>query len=112
MWRNVERNLSCGDISPRDEFGDKSVLSQFMLFCYEICFVAIYAVLSQNPFCRNLHAFACRKIELKIVPVEEKRTNIRYAYTVHVCYKYFMGKEHTIFFFLEIRLECESVKSV
>ena len=55
-----------------EKFGDTSILSQFMLFCRKICFVAIYAVLSQNVSCRNLRAFAWRKIGPKIVPVEKK----------------------------------------
>ena len=41
MWRNVETNLSCGEISPPERRGHKSDLSQFMLFCRKICFVAI-----------------------------------------------------------------------
>ena len=61
MWRNVEQNLSCGDISPHDKCGDKSFLSLFMLFCCEICFVAIYAVLPRNLFCRDLRVFVWRK---------------------------------------------------
>ena len=35
-------------------------------------FLAIYAVLLQNLFCRDLLAFAWRDIEPKIVPVEKK----------------------------------------
>ena len=79
MWRSVESNVSCGEYSSHEKCGDKSVLSQFMLFFRKICFVAIYAVLSRNLFCRNLRAFAYRKIETKIVAVE-KRTNIWYEY--------------------------------
>ena len=68
----MERNLSCGEISPHERCGDKSDLSQFLLFSRKICFVAIYAVLSQNLFGRDLHAFAWRKIEPKIMSVEKK----------------------------------------
>ena len=72
MWRNVETNLSCGEISPHERCGDKSELSQFMLFCRKICFVAIYAVLSRNIFGCNFCAFAWRKIEPKFLSVEKK----------------------------------------
>ena len=64
-------NMSCGEISPHEKCGDKSVLSQLMLFCYEIYFAAIYAV-SRNLFCCNLRAVEWRKIKLKIVSVEKK----------------------------------------
>ena len=50
MWRH----------SSHERYGDKYAVfffSQFMLFCPEICFVAIYAVLLQKIFCRDLHAF-------------------------------------------------------
>ena len=70
MWRN----LSCGEMFAHDRFLHmrnekcqanvlcaKSVLSQFTLFCREICFVTIYAL------------FVWRKIEPKIVLVEKKR---------------------------------------
>ena len=43
-----------------------------MLICCEICFVAIYAVLAQNLFCRDLRAFVWRKIYSEIVLVEKK----------------------------------------
>ena len=48
------------------------VLSHLTLFCCKIIFLAIYAVLLQNLFCRDLLAFAWRDIEPKIVPVEKK----------------------------------------
>jgi len=48
-------------------------LSQLTLFCCKICFVAIYAVWSQNLFSRNLRASVWRKIEPEIVLVEKKR---------------------------------------
>ena len=52
----------------------------FRLFCCKICFVAIYAVLSQNLFCRDLRAFYVeKKIDPKIVLLEKKNTNIRYG---------------------------------
>ena len=47
-------------------------MSLFMLICREICFVAIYAVLAQNLFCRDLRAFVWRKIDSEIVLVEKK----------------------------------------
>ena len=47
-------------------------LSLFMLICREICFVAIYAVLAQNLFCRDLRTFVWRKIYSEIVLVEKK----------------------------------------
>ena len=72
MWRNLEQNLSCWDISPHNKCGDKSLLSPFMLFCREICFVAIYAVLPQNLFCHNLCTFVWRRIYWEIVHVEKK----------------------------------------
>ena len=45
------------------------VLSHFMLFC---CKIVIYAVLSRYLFCRDLRAFAWRKIQPRIAPVEKK----------------------------------------
>ena len=42
------------------------------LFCLKIGFVVIYAVLSQNLFCRDLRTFVWRKIEPKITYVEKK----------------------------------------
>ena len=47
-------------------------MSLFMLICREICFVAIYAVLAQNLFCRDLRTFVWRKIYSEIVRVEKK----------------------------------------
>ena len=47
-------------------------LSLFMLICREICFVAIYAVLAQNLFCRDLRTFVWRKNYSEIVLVEKK----------------------------------------
>ena len=76
--------MLCGEIVPHD-INEKTLctiyavtlrnhisLSQLTLFCYKICFVAIYAVLSRNLFCRDLRPFVWRKIEPKIVPVEKK----------------------------------------
>ena len=45
------------------------VLSHFMLFC---CKIVIYAVLSRYLFCRDLRAFAWRKIQPRITPRVEK----------------------------------------
>ena len=59
LWRNVEKSVIWRNVS--------------MLFCCKTCFVAIYAVLSQNLFCRDLRAFVWRKIGPKIVRVEKKR---------------------------------------
>ena len=50
------------------------VLSHFMMFC---CKIVIYAVLSRYLFCRDLRAFAWRKIQPRITPRGEKMTNIR-----------------------------------
>ena len=47
-------------------------LSLFMLICRKICFAAIYAVLAQNLFCRDLRTFVWRKIYSEIVLVEKK----------------------------------------
>ena len=65
MWGN----LSCGEVFPHDRLLHMNKLT---FFCCKICFVAIYAVLSRNLFCRDLRAFVWRKIEPKIVPVEKK----------------------------------------
>ena len=43
-----------------------------MLFCCKIGFVAIYTLLSQDLFSRNLRTFVWRKIEPKIASVEKK----------------------------------------
>ena len=43
-----------------------------MLICRKICFAAIYAVLAQNLFCRDLRTFVWRKIYSEIVLVEKK----------------------------------------
>ena len=48
-------------------FAAKSVLSQFTLFCREICFVAIYALLRGEKLSRRLYLW-------------RKMTNIRYAW--------------------------------
>ena len=39
-----------------------------MLFCCKIGFILIYALLSQNLFCRNLRTFVWRKINQKLSP--------------------------------------------
>ena len=52
---------------------------KFMLFCCKIGFIAIYALLLQNLFCRGFCTFVWRKIEPKIASVEKKMTNIRYG---------------------------------
>ena len=77
---NVEKNLSNRGIFQHEKCGQQSVLSQFMLFSCKICFVTIYAVLSQNLFCRDLCAFAWRKVETKNCVCGEKRTNIMYVH--------------------------------
>ena len=48
------------------------ILLLFAMFCCKIIFFASYAVLSRNLFLYDLRAFAWRKIEPKIVPVEKK----------------------------------------
>ena len=50
---------------------EKSEIFHISLFFYKIIFLVVYADSPQNPFC-PLHAFAWRKIEPKIVPVEKK----------------------------------------
>ena len=45
---------------------------KFMLFCYKISFVAIYAPLSQNLSCRDLRTFVWRQIYPKVALVEKK----------------------------------------
>ena len=84
MRRNSPHNkLSVEEVFPHGKYGDKSVmwkercgeksdLSQFILFSRKICFVAIYAVFSRNLFDRDLLAFAWRKFEPKILSVEKK----------------------------------------
>ena len=74
----MEKNLSCGGISSHEGYGHKSVLSQFMLFCREICFVAIYAVFFAKYILLLFMRFCVEKIEPKIVSLEKKRTIIRY----------------------------------
>ena len=60
-------------------------LSLFMLICREICFVAIYAVLAQNLFCRDLRTFVWRKIYSEIVLVEKKgQISGMYTYSTKV----------------------------
>ena len=49
MWRNVEQNLSCGDISPHDKCGDNF-------------FVTIHADLSQNLLCCHLRCIGAKSI--------------------------------------------------
>ena len=49
-----------------------STYVQFMLFCCKIDFVTIYALLSENLFCRDLRTFVWRKIEPNIASVEKK----------------------------------------
>ena len=49
-----------------------STYVQFMLFCCKIDFVTIYALLSENLFCRDLRTFVWKKIEPKIASVEKK----------------------------------------
>ena len=77
---NVEKNISCWRIFPHKKIGGKSVLSQFTLFCPEICFVAIYTFLSQNLFYRHLSALAWRNLNQTIVSLEKN-----YIYQVHIC---------------------------
>jgi len=43
-----------------------------MLICRKICFAAIYAVLAQNLFCRDLRTFVWRIFFSEIVLVEKK----------------------------------------
>ena len=81
VWRkflhmiNVDSNLSCGAAQPT--FLPLSLIQPLLIYqinnVYNLwCFNAYCAVLSQNLFCRDLRAFAWRKIEQKIVPVDKK----------------------------------------
>ena len=67
-----------------------------MLICREICFVAIYAALAQNLFCRNLRAFVWRKIYSKIVLVEKKGQISGMPYTV--TFSISLAKSHCDFY--------------
>ena len=70
---NMEKNLSCVEISPHEKCEDKLDLSQFMMFCRKICFVTVYVVLSR--FTR----FCMQKNLTKNCVCGEKGANIRYA---------------------------------
>ena len=70
LCREMWRNLSCGEMFPLDRLLHMNKLT---FFCCKICFVAVYAVLSRNLFCRDLRAFVWRKVEPKIVLLEKKR---------------------------------------
>ena len=59
MWRNNVYNLWW-------------FVTFYKLFWQNQCFLAIYVVLSRNQFWYDLRAFAWRKIEPKIVPVEKE----------------------------------------
>ena len=52
----------------------------FTLFSCEICFAAIYAVLSRNLFCRSLRTFCVETTYGQNVVRGEKMTNIMYDY--------------------------------
>ena len=52
---------------------------EFTLFCRNICFAAIYAVLSQNLFCCGLRTFCVETNYGQNVVNEDKITNIMYA---------------------------------
>ena len=89
MWRN----MSCGEMFPHGRFLHMSNENcGANLLCREIsphdrslCFVAIYPVLSQNRFCRNLCAFVWRTNLIKNCACGEKKTNIRYRTLMHNC---------------------------
>ena len=68
MWRNL-KFLHIWHVC---DVENVSTCVQFMLFCYKIGFVAIYALLSRNLFCRDLRTFVWRKIEPKIASVDKK----------------------------------------
>ena len=55
-----------------------------VVFCNKIRLFTIYAVLSQNLLCRDLRAFAWRKIEPTNCVCGEKMTNMRYGPKVQV----------------------------
>ena len=54
MWRNLKfvQQWHVCDVE----------IVKFMMFCCKIGFIAIYALLSQNLFCRGLRTFVWRKI--------------------------------------------------
>ena len=62
----------CGEISVMWRNFSTLEMSQFVLYCRENCFVAIFAVLSRKLLNCDLGAFAWKKIEPNIVPVEKR----------------------------------------
>ena len=68
MWRNL-KFLHIWHVC---DVENVSTYVQFMLFSCKIDFVTIYALLSENLFCRDLRTFVWRKIEPKIASVEKK----------------------------------------
>ena len=79
--RDVEnvRFLHMMDVGKFHHLLIHQISNVYNFWCFNVYYAAllqshfaIYAVLSQNPFCRDLRAFAWRKIERKIVPVEKK----------------------------------------
>ena len=85
---NNDKNLSSGEICPHEKGGDKSVLSQFALFCRKItlfcskiCSIAIYALLcgeksNHNCVCGDKFNYNC--------VCGKKITNIRYGCPISV----------------------------
>ena len=83
IWRNLKflsiYHVEEIQISPQHRCREiRNVSTSVMCLIFVICnfmqyaIFAIYAVLSQNLFCRDLRVYAWRKIEPKIVPVEKK----------------------------------------
>ena len=64
-------------------FCSQGFVRVLILFCWQISFVRVYAVLSQNKFCRNLRALTWRKIKPKVACGE--MTNIRYGIEDCLC---------------------------
>ena len=66
-------------------------LMEFTLFCCQICFATIYAVLSRNLFCRSLRTFCVETTYDQNVVRGEKMTNIMYgpsSFHYNRCLKY------------------------
>ena len=65
-------------------FAVRYLLMKFTVICRIFCFIVIYAVLSQNFFCRNLHTFCVEKNYTQNFVRGEKMTNIMYAQSLWI----------------------------
>ena len=61
-------------------FAVRYLLMKFTVICRIFCFIVIYAVLSQNFFCRNLRSFCVEKNYTQNFVRGEKMTNIMYEH--------------------------------